>query len=341
MRKVFISHAVADKDLAAAFEELLENGIGLKHTEIFCTSLEGQGIPPGRDFKSFIKEELHGAEVVIALITANYYASVFCNCELGATWIESKEFIPILVEPIDFNDLRGTLTGTQCLRMKDPSSLHEVYDKLKHLVPEPVPVTKWTVKKANFEAKLSTILATLKPPALVRREEVDAVIRQREEFKSLATSQDAEITKLEEQIKEISALKDQVQVAEVKAQHNSEWERFEELRLAAAKAVKELPHIAREGIYYEIRGENLNPNDWEQSSIRSALEEELIRPARFADGYEINEERPKVQAALHKVRRLQSFLEKTSEGFTDEFIQKYGDTASLVRRSMWEILINR
>jgi hypothetical protein len=35
MRKVFISHAAADKELATAFEELLENGIGLQHHEVF------------------------------------------------------------------------------------------------------------------------------------------------------------------------------------------------------------------------------------------------------------------------------------------------------------------
>jgi hypothetical protein len=140
------------------------------------------------------------------------------------------------------------------VRLKDPSSLNEVYDKLKHLVDQPAPVVKWSVKKANFEAKLGGILAHLTRPPLVKREELDAVIKQREEFKSLATAQDDEIGKLKDQIKEISALKHQKQVVAVKAKYSTEREHFEELRQDARKSVKALPQIVQEALYYWVRG---------------------------------------------------------------------------------------
>jgi len=53
-REVFISHATEDKPLAEALGELIELGLGLTHDQIFCSSLAGQGIPAGSDFKGHI-----------------------------------------------------------------------------------------------------------------------------------------------------------------------------------------------------------------------------------------------------------------------------------------------
>src|SRR5712671_6783557 len=112
MRKVFLSHATRDKELADLVEDLIETGIGVQHHEVFCTSLEGLGIPSGTpDFKEYIRTELDGCETVVAFISENYYASPFCMSELGAVWVLAKNFFPILVPPVDFTDLRGALTG--------------------------------------------------------------------------------------------------------------------------------------------------------------------------------------------------------------------------------------
>ena len=67
MSRLFISHASNDKPLVQAFENLLETGIGINHKQIFCSSLVGQGIPAGSDFKKFIADKLSGTEAVVAL----------------------------------------------------------------------------------------------------------------------------------------------------------------------------------------------------------------------------------------------------------------------------------
>lgn len=91
--KLFISHAASDKPLVKAFVDLLEGGIGVHPSEIFCSSLKGQGIKPGVDFKASIREHLDGATCVIALVSENFYGSAFCMCELGGVWLQSKSFI--------------------------------------------------------------------------------------------------------------------------------------------------------------------------------------------------------------------------------------------------------
>ena len=50
-RRVFISHSSDDKPLAGALGDLVEAGVGLSHDQIFCTSLVGQGLDAGKDFK--------------------------------------------------------------------------------------------------------------------------------------------------------------------------------------------------------------------------------------------------------------------------------------------------
>jgi len=48
--KVFISHSVKDKELANAMVDLLQTGIGINTNDIFCSSVEGLGIPGGANF---------------------------------------------------------------------------------------------------------------------------------------------------------------------------------------------------------------------------------------------------------------------------------------------------
>jgi hypothetical protein len=127
---IFVSHAHADQDLADAFGRLLEGGINLSQKQIFCTSLEEQGIPAGEDFKTFIQKKLAESEIVVALISQNYYASAFCMCELGATWISAKNFIPFIAPPLGFTDLKGVLAGMQVLRIDDPGSLDQARDRI-------------------------------------------------------------------------------------------------------------------------------------------------------------------------------------------------------------------
>jgi len=112
-KKIFISHAVKDKKLADSLVDLFQTGMDIKSRDIFCSSLEGLGIPSGSNFIEHIKSQLQSPEVVVALLSPNYFESQFCICELGATWAMSHELIPILVPPASYKDLKGVLLPTQ------------------------------------------------------------------------------------------------------------------------------------------------------------------------------------------------------------------------------------
>jgi len=57
-KSVFISHAVKDKPLVQEIVGLIEEGMGVPEDEIFCSSLDGCGIPSGKNFVMYIKEQL-------------------------------------------------------------------------------------------------------------------------------------------------------------------------------------------------------------------------------------------------------------------------------------------
>src|SRR5438270_6014278 len=56
-KPIFISHAATDKAIADRVVDLLNTAMGIDvQNDVFCTSLEGLKIPPGKDFKDFVKD---------------------------------------------------------------------------------------------------------------------------------------------------------------------------------------------------------------------------------------------------------------------------------------------
>jgi TIR domain len=90
-KSVFISHAVRDRALVQEIVSLIEEGMGVPEEEIFCSSLNGYGIPNGKNFVTYIKEQLLEPKVVVLVLTPSYFVSKFCLSELGAAWIKSHD----------------------------------------------------------------------------------------------------------------------------------------------------------------------------------------------------------------------------------------------------------
>lgn len=126
--KVFISHASLDANIVEEIIELLET-IGLNSHQIFCTSFDGYGIGLGENFLNKIKEEITAESMVLFVLTKNFYSSPVCLCEMGATWVLAKDHIPIVVPPLDYNDIKGVIPLTQGLKINDPLKLNLLKEK--------------------------------------------------------------------------------------------------------------------------------------------------------------------------------------------------------------------
>lgn len=150
-KKIFISHATADKEIVELLIDLLED-IGLKSNQIFCSSFEGYGIPLGEDFLDRIKQELASDVIVLFIITNNFYESKVCLCEMGAAWALSKGHIPIVVPPLSYSDIKGVIPLTQGLPINDVPKLNSLKDKLEQdfKIQEKISANIWERKRKKF-----------------------------------------------------------------------------------------------------------------------------------------------------------------------------------------------
>ena len=158
-KSIFISHSSKDKNIAKAIVDLIADGIGVPEKEIFCSSVEGHKIPSGQDFLLYIKNEMEQPKIVILLLTRSYWKSEFCLCEMGAAWVKSHQIFPILVPPLNNNDLKAVLSTTQAFQIDDKFGYNDIRDYLsQELKLNEISITKWEIRKQEFLDKLPNLI---------------------------------------------------------------------------------------------------------------------------------------------------------------------------------------
>ena len=128
--RIFISHSSHDEPTAQLLITLLHNALqNLNKEDIFCTSVEGHGIPPGNDADDAIRNTLNKADLLIGLITPSAIKSTYVLFELGGRWLTKKPMIPLLACGAELQHLDGPLTRIQ---VKNCSREAEVRDFIEH-----------------------------------------------------------------------------------------------------------------------------------------------------------------------------------------------------------------
>ena len=335
MSKVFISHANADKPLVQALEVLLENGIGINHKEIFCTSLEGQGIPPGVDFKTFIAEKLKDTDVVVALISENFYASNFCMCELGATWIQANRFIPLLAPPMTFKDLKAVLSGVQALRLDNTGDVDTFCESLKPLAGDNFNVPRWTVRREEFLVNLPTVLKKIDKPKTVKLEEYEKLFGENEQYKKEFAKIYEENEVVKAQNEKLSKLKDSKEVSQILLENMSAKDQFEKLVAVASEEIGPLPRVVKEALYQSFKGRHFVPDQDEFDSAERAVEEGYL--VDDEPGFSLRSEHPRIKKAYSAIKRLQDFLaDECPPEFVTLYEQENNELLDLTVRPFWQ-----
>jgi predicted GTPase len=161
MTRVFVRHAAKDKVLVDDFVDLLLTGVNVQPHDIFCTSLEGMGIPLGQQFVEYIKDKIQKPEVVLLLISEHYLHSQFCTQEAGAAWALSLPIYPFLVPSVDDSDLKAVLVGMQAGRIDNRTDLNNLRDDLiEKLALQPLRTAHWEAKREKFLNRLTDILSS-------------------------------------------------------------------------------------------------------------------------------------------------------------------------------------
>ena len=157
---VFISHSSEDKSFVEALVDLLES-IGFTEKNLFCSSVNGFGIPLNGD----IFETLRGLFTehnlfVIFVHSEHYYKSPVSLNEMGAAWVLRTDTCSILTKDMNFQGMKGVVNSNTIaikVNAEDANSrLNELKDRLIetfNLVP--ISETKWERKRNKF---LSSVL---------------------------------------------------------------------------------------------------------------------------------------------------------------------------------------
>lgn len=217
-KSVFVSHATKDAAIAAEIVDLIEEGIGVPEAEIFCSSLDGYGIPTGKNFVTFMKDQMLDPKVVILLLTPAYFESKFCLSELGAAWVKSHYIFPILVPPLGYEDVRDVLLGTQVSRITDDIKFNELRDHMMKQVPlDAKSSTKWDTKRRAFLKNIDPLIAKVPGPTMVPTEKLQEMEAKLAEAHSELDANEQEIANLKKRLTDTELLKDRQAVAELKA----------------------------------------------------------------------------------------------------------------------------
>jgi hypothetical protein len=315
-RPIFISHSKKDVELVRAFIAMLTSSGVATPGDILCSSVPGMSLPKGKDFKQVISDELHGTKLVIQIITPNFWASAYCLCELGATWIQSTNNYPIIVPPMKFDELKAVLVNVGAASMASKSDLSDLRDEIGNVV-------KGTSTSSLFENQRDDFLAALpsllKPVAVAKPTEAATPTAARAEPEP-ATSK-------------VLSDKDAVKVIEMLIS-GDENEQFYRLVAAARKALDALPRVARAALFKNKHHQYWDASEFKFDEIQEAKEADFI-VANDSGAYFTGND-PKMKKAKAALKDIDGFLADAPEKWTIEFEEKYEFRADVWNRQFWK-----
>ena len=128
--KVFISHSSVDSACTEALAELLRSSLGLRTTDIRCTSLDGYRLPAGANTDAQIRREVFDCDVFIALLSPNSIKSVYVLFELGARWGTGSYLAPLLISGLKPLALKSPLSGINSVQISSEENIHQFLNEL-------------------------------------------------------------------------------------------------------------------------------------------------------------------------------------------------------------------
>lgn len=346
--EIFISHAVKDKELAEEVVELLQTGLNLDVSTIFCSSLPGLGIPAGVHFVNHIKGEIEAPKVVIALLTPNYFESQFCLSELGAAWARSHELLPLIVPPLAFKEVQGVLLGIQLSPVENASSLTQIRDQLIDILGIAAKnkglSAHWESKRDKFLKKLPRLLKKLPTPKHVTAADHYKVLEDLKGAKQSISERDDKIEELQAMMAALTKAKDRKEVAAIKRAHLPESETLEQLEAKLKESLKPFHQCVAFVAYNELGLQrDYKVDGFNDRELADELQRAQSRNYITIDdsGYcVLSDNHPKIAEINKAFSALSRFLKSASEDLAEDFAETHEMPLDLRNRDYWEYSID-
>lgn len=162
-KAIFISHSSKDVRYVAVIVDLLEK-IGLRETQIFCSSFPEYGIPLGENIFDYLKSQFNSLDLtVLFILSDNYYKSEICLNEMGAAWVLKQKAFPIILPEFSIGNMKGVISGSKALLLgSDERCLKSELNNLKNYIEDSfslgnLPPDYWENISQEFCTKIKEI----------------------------------------------------------------------------------------------------------------------------------------------------------------------------------------
>ena len=346
MKGVFVSHATADRVLVDEFvDTVLRLGCEVPRENIFYSARGATGIPAGQDLNTFMKREVAGAGIVIAILTPAYQSRPYCIAELGAAWSRTDVLFPIAVPDLERTDLQGVLKGMAVGYLDNSEALDELHDSVREVVGGDHGTQNWNTCKAKWLTVVESLLAAIPKPRIITPQDFDRVSGDRDGAMAALAEARQEVADLREKIEQLKLLKNKPEVDQILIP-KSEVEQYEQLEGGARETLRALKNaVVRDAVYWDMRRSDMPwPRDqWEREEVDKALTGGLLVEGWAGDGLRPNEELGKVKKAVDAIRKLSKFIssDERSEGFHNWFYEEHDQMpADLTLKDVWDNVFN-
>jgi hypothetical protein len=335
-KRLFVSHASKDKDLADELVSLLIEGCAVSPNDILCSSLPGKGVPGGTpSFIDYLRAQLQRPDLVIFLLSDNFYVSQFCLCELGATWRMQLPYFPLVVPPLGTCDLSATLEVAQAGIITDQRYLDHMRDQVEQKLRTKVATETWNIKRDVFLTKLGNVLKSLPSPDLVSGDKHKEAQEQYRKALDEISNKEKKIKAQNAQISDLERCKNRDEVNAVARKHSAVDEVFEQLCSKAETALDNLQRATQVALYWDVRDEPYVPDGREEWDV--VREAETVEEVWVDENYCYpSKDHPRVAKAQDAISQLGQFLDELkSPEFERRFEDEHEFTMSLRNRDFW------
>lgn len=167
-KRIFLSHAFADKALADLLRDTLVLG-GVPEERLFYSADRSSGIPSGRDVGTYLQRSLQEAGFVIELLSETFLIRPMCLMELGGAWTLGTSTYPIVVPPLTRNEATRQIGNVQMGELRTDQEISGIFDELHDRLSQDVGIltriTTWNRAIISFKAQLPSKLALAKVAA--------------------------------------------------------------------------------------------------------------------------------------------------------------------------------
>lgn len=345
-KKIFISHASADKDLVKSFVNLLSSGANISNSNMFCSSIPGMGIPKGKNFIDYIRNELDSNDVIIPLISKNYLNSQVCLCELGAAWVKATNNLPIIIPPCTFKDIDGVIHGIEGTKIDDKDDLNDFINSLNDIIKNTdFNFSIWDVRKDIFLEEADQVIPNLPSPKVYSEKEYSGIKKELEESKSAIKNFLIETAKQNKIIEELKKAKDKNEYDEIINSNLPETEQFENIINETKKILNKNDTVVNYALYLNVSSgkEIYIRNYYEQKELADEAKEAAENKFLNNDDsvFTLNDEDFQVKQSIRQINSLEKFIEeKLSDNLYEAFEKEYKFKPDITNKRFWTEVLN-